>query len=216
MCKKFLLLIIVFFSCILTVFADTGYKFDGFICDNAGILTPKAKSAINGFLYDLQTKTGADIAVATVKSLDGRHVESVAIQIGRDFKVGSKDKNEGAVVLVAPNDRKVRIEVGYGLEGIINDAKAGRIIDEEMLPYFKNGDYTSGIVRGTYVLAEDIAAANGVTLDKSTKIPPPAGSDFDLSSFFLALAILYFLWRMNIFIVPVGGGFGGGGASRGW
>src|SRR5699024_2796637 len=115
--------------------------------------------------YDLQTKTGADIAVATVKSLDGRPVESVAIQIGRDFKVGSKDKNEGAVVLVAPNDRKVRIEVGYGLEGIINDAKAGRIIDEEMLPYFKNGDYTSGIVRGTYVLAEDIAAANGVTLD---------------------------------------------------
>ena len=91
MLKKFLLLLILFFACVFAAFADTGYKFDGFISDGAGVLSNKSKTSLNGVLYDLQTKTGADIAVVTVKSLDGRPIEDVALQIGRDYKVGSKD-----------------------------------------------------------------------------------------------------------------------------
>ena len=144
MLRRILVLAFFLFSFVFqSVFADTAYNFDAFISDNAKVLNQSTRDNINAFLWDLQKKTGADIAVVTVNSLDGRSIEETALEIGRKYKLGKKGEDNGAVILVAPNDRKMRIEIGYGLEGIIPDGKAGRIRDEDMIPYFQKGDYQS-------------------------------------------------------------------------
>lgn len=234
MTKNFFTFVIISFLLLsgLSSFADSSYNFDGFISDNAKVLNIQAKDSINALLWDLQKKTGTDIAVVTVKSLDGRSIEETALDIGRKFKLGEKGKDTGAVVLVAPYDKKMRIEIGYGLEGTITDGHAGRIRDEQMLPYFRNGDYQSGIWRGTYTLAQDIAQADGVTLSDSGAVPK-APSDGDDWGFLLLFFIIFLSIRFGFFpiFIPFGGGgyrgggfggggsfggFGGGGASGGW
>ena len=240
MLKK--LLFIIFFSLVFcfcqSAFCDSVYNFDGFISDNAGVLNSRAKASINALMWDLQKKTGADVAVVTVKSLDGRSVEETALNIGRKYKIGKKGEDTGAVILVAPNDRRLRIEIGYGLEGIITDGKAGRIRDEEMLPYFKKGDYESGIWRGSYALAQNIAKGYGVTLSDTGPVPKAPSKSED-NAFFVLFVIIFLCIRFNIFPIFIpfggygsrydsgfggggfggfggGGGFDGGGASGGW
>lgn len=234
--------LIIFFTVFLfslAAYADTNLRFEGFVADNAGLLSPDTKQSINAFLLDLQKKTTAEIAVVTVNSLDGLPIEDVALKIGRDKGVGAKEKNNGAVILVSPNDRKLRIEIGYGLEGAVTDAHAGRIRDNEMLPYFKKGQYENGILRGAYTLANDIAASYGVQLAAVSSIPAPeeapeAGIGDVI--WFIFLLILFVQFRIfPLFIgggggyggsggfgggsfggFSGGGGFGGGGASGGW
>ena len=227
MFKKVILLFFAFLCLISPVFADSKYNFNAFIADNANLLDNKAENSINAFLWDLQKKTGTDIAVVTVNSLDGRSVEETALNIGRKYKLGKKGKDNGAVVLVAPNERKMRIEIGYGLEGTITDGKAGRIRDEDMLPYFKKGDYQSGIWRGTYTLANAIAAAEGHTLSTAGNIPKaPASSEYD-GYWFLLFVIIFLMLRFGIIPVPLyyggyrssgfsGGSFGGFGGGGGF
>lgn len=236
--KLFLFFILSFFAFAGNfVLADETYNFNAFICDNAQLLPEKTENLINSFLWDLQKKTGTDIAVVTVNSLDGRTVEETALNIGRKIKLGQKGKDNGAVILVAPNERKMRIEIGYGLEGIIPDGKAGRIRDEEMLPYFSKGNYEDGIFKGAYTLANIIAKENNTTL--SYDGPVPASPSHQDDSFWLLIFVVIFLCiRFNVFplFIPVGGyrsygggfssggfggfggegGFGGGGASGSW
>ena len=128
-----------------SVFAAENLQFNGFVSDNARVLSDVVVHQINSYLYDLQQKTGTDIVVVTLKTLDGKGVEETALSIGRDYGLGKTGENNGAVVLVVPPERVMRIEIGYGLEGAINDAKAGRIRDDYMLPYLREVDYQSGI-----------------------------------------------------------------------
>ncbi len=238
---KKLIISIVFVFLLLAggiVFADSKIEFNGFICDNANLLTPAVENEINTFLLDLQKKTTADVAVVTLNSLDGRSIEETALNIGRNNKIGAKGKNNGAVILVAPNERKMRIEIGYGLEGAITDAHAGRIRDNDMLPYFARGEYENGILRGSYTLASDIAKSYGETISSSENIPPPAasGNDTDLLFLIILIVIISLSFRGGFFPIFIGsgfssgrgfsgggfggvgggGGFGGGGASGGW
>lgn len=218
MIKKILILFLFIIGFIINpALADEHYNFNGFIADNARVLNSDARDSINAFLWDLQKKTGTDIAVVTAKSMDGKSIEDEALDIGRKMKLGQKGKNNGAVILVAPNDRRLRIEIGYGLEGIITDGHAGRIRDEQMIPYFKQGDYQSGIWRGAYALASDIAKAEGVTLQTNGPIPREPQSDDGYDWLFWVFVIIILSMRFGIFpiFLPFGGGYNGGGFGGG-
>lgn len=116
-----------------------------YINDFANVLSDDTKNYVFSNSKLIEEKTGAQIVVVTVGSLDGDSIENYSLNLFREWQIGQKDKNNGLLILLAPNERKVRIEVGYGLEGAINDAKAGRLRDEYGLPHFKNDDWNNGI-----------------------------------------------------------------------
>jgi uncharacterized protein len=120
----------------------------GRVVDQANIVGAETRSAIEAKLADLESKSGIQLVVATVKSLEGQEIEPYANALFRDWKLGEKTKNNGVLLLVAPNERRVRIEVGYGLEGTLTDALSKIIITNAITPRFKAGDFGGGIARG--------------------------------------------------------------------
>ncbi len=120
----------------------------GFVNDYAGLMSMQGKQALEARLTQLEKDTTAEVAVVTIKSLEGYSIEDYAVRLFENWKIGKKGKDNGVLLLVALDDRKMRIEVGYGLEPIITDGRAGRIRDDDVIPRFKNNDYESGIVAG--------------------------------------------------------------------
>jgi uncharacterized protein len=133
----------------------------GRVVDEANILDPAARAALDDKLAALEAKTTDQLVVVTLKSLQGTSIEDYGVQLGRRWRVGQKDKNNGVVLIVAPNERKVRIEVGYGLEGTLTDAVSRLIIENAIIPRFRANDFPGGINRGvddiTSVLTGDAA-----------------------------------------------------------
>jgi uncharacterized protein len=132
----------------LAVFAVNFPALTGRIVDQANIIPAETRSAIEPKLADLEAKSGIQLVVATVTSLEGQEVEPYANELFRSWKLGEKAKNNGVLLLVAPNERRVRIEVGYGLEGTLTDALSKVIITNAITPRFKAGDFSGGISRG--------------------------------------------------------------------
>jgi uncharacterized protein len=132
----------------LAVFAVNFPALTGRIVDQANIIPAETRSAIEPKLADLEAKSGIQFVVATVTSLEGQEVEPYANELFRSWKLGEKAKNNGVLLLVAPNERRVRIEVGYGLEGTLTDALTKVIITNAITPRFKAGDFSGGISRG--------------------------------------------------------------------
>jgi uncharacterized protein len=135
-------------------FATAAFALDfppltGRVVDNAGIISQSVRDDLTRKLQDLETKTTTQLVVVTLRSLQGTSIEDYGYQLGRNWGIGQKGVNNGALLIVAPNERKVRIEVGYGLEGTLTDAVAKFIIENGILPRFKAGDMMGGIVRGT-------------------------------------------------------------------
>lgn len=157
-------LVILFCLLFFSVPSEAAIKLDfkGFIADEANLLSEDAKYNLNMTLLDLQKKSGADIAVVTLLTLDGRTVEDVALDIGRTYKPGAIGKNNGIVFLTALNERKMRLELGTGLENKISISQLENIRDVDILPYYRQNDYQNGIVRGTYQLAKLTAAVENV------------------------------------------------------
>jgi len=124
----------------------------GRVVDQAGILDQAARDKLEKLSADLEAKSTDQLVVVTLKSLQGTSIEDYGYQLGRKWQIGQKDKNNGVLLIVAPNERKVRIETGYGLEGTLTDAIGSFIIQQAILPRFKTGDFAGGITRG----AEDI------------------------------------------------------------
>jgi uncharacterized protein len=120
----------------------------GRVVDDAGILDAGARAALTQKLAALEAKTTDQLVVATVKSLQGTSVEDYGNRLFRNWKLGQTAKNNGVLMLVAPNERKVRIEVGYGLEGTLPDAVTKLIIENGILPRFRANDFAGGIARG--------------------------------------------------------------------
>jgi uncharacterized protein len=135
----------------------------GRVVDEAGLLSPAERAALSNALADLEARTTDQVVVVTLKSLRGTSIEDYGYQLGRHWGVGQKDKDSGALLIVAPADRQVRIEVGYGLEGTLTDAATKIIIETAILPAFKSGDIAGGIRNGTaqiiHVLDADEEAA---------------------------------------------------------
>lgn len=141
----------------------------GYVTDLAGVISSDTKARLEALCREVEEKTGAQIAVVTVHSLVGESVENYAVDLYKQLGVGSKRDNRGVLLLVAPGEHKYRIEVGYGLEPVINDARAGDA-GRAMLPLLRQGNYSAAIEAATWILAKYIAEDRGVTLSGQ----PPA------------------------------------------
>jgi len=193
-----------------------GFKFPqprGYVNDYAGILSPEVKDLISSYALELDKKTGAQLAVVVVKSLEGLTIEDYAWQLFEKWGIGKKGEDLGVLLLVAPNERKVRIEVGYGFEGKITDGIAGDII-REMIPYFKGGDYNRGILYGAGKLLNLMAEELGVKLSGNIVVKERKKSNLLGNLIYLIFLFLFFGGRFFLFPLFFGG-FGGGYWSGG-
>jgi len=120
----------------------------GRVNDYAQILTPEQSNALDAQLARLEQDTGHQVAVLTLPSLDGEDIEGFSIRVAENWKIGKKGFDNGVILIVAVNDRKLRLEVGYGLEGILPDLTANRIIRDYIVPLFRSGDFAAGIISG--------------------------------------------------------------------
>jgi uncharacterized protein len=120
----------------------------GRVVDDAGVLDASTREALRARLQSLEEKTGNQLIVATVKSLNGTSVEDYANRLFRHWRLGEKGRNNGVLLLHAPNERKIRIEVGYGLEGTLTDAISKFILANAVAPRFKDNDFNGGMTRG--------------------------------------------------------------------
>jgi uncharacterized protein len=172
------------------------------ISDQANILSAQEEQLLNEHIAALDIGSSNQIGIATVKSLDGGDIEEVGITTSRNWAIGSKERNNGILILIVIEDRKMRIEVGSGLEGAIPDATAGSIIRNDMTPLFREGDYYHGILKAVESLSK---AAKG-----EYNIPRQQASDTGFSGrsifkfIIIAIVILIFIGRS-------GGGKGKGG-----
>jgi uncharacterized protein len=133
----------------------------GRVVDEANVLDPATRAALTDKLAALETKSSDQLVVVTVKSLQGTSIEQYGVELGRRWQIGQKGTNNGVLLIVAPSERKVRIEVGYGLEGTLTDAVSRLIIENAIIPRFRANDIAGGITRGvddiTSVLTGDAA-----------------------------------------------------------
>lgn len=120
----------------------------GRVVDGAGLLNTEDRTALTASLESLEAKTTNQLVIVTLKSLQGTSIEDYGYQLGRRWQIGRKDKNSGVLLIIADTERKVRIEVGYGLEGTLTDALTKYIIETSILPSFKAGDLSGGIKLG--------------------------------------------------------------------
>lgn len=124
--------------------------------DHAGMLSTQAKATLEAKLKDLESRKGHQVAVLTLHSLEGEPLEEFSLKVARTWQLGRKDKNDGVLFLISKNDRKLRIEVGHGLEGPLPDALAGRIIQNEVVPRFRAGDFEGGVEAGVNAIVGSI------------------------------------------------------------
>lgn len=124
-------------------------KLTGRVVDEANVLSPQSESALEAMLADHEKKSGDQIVVVTLESLRGQAIESYGVSLGRHWQIGQAKKNNGLLFIIAPNDSKARIDVGYGLEGVLTDALSRTILERVVFPDFKAGKMESGIVRGS-------------------------------------------------------------------
>jgi uncharacterized protein len=195
--------------------------------DYAGVLDAGQKATLEAYLRELERQIGAQVAVVAVTSLEGGEINDFATRLFERWGIGQKGKDNGVLVLLAVQDRKVKIEVGYGLEAVLTDAQAGRILDTEVLPRFQADRYGDGLIAGAQAIAQAIARAAGVTLTGPQALPAVAMPVRSREApgwtgyLFLALIILSFFqprgrrrgWGGGG--VYYGGGFGGGFGSGG-
>jgi uncharacterized protein len=128
----------------------------GPVYDGASVIPDAIEAQIDARLRVLSKDTGKTLVVATVPSLDGEEIDEYALRLFETWGVGDKEKDEGALILVAPSERRTRIEVGFGSEAVLPDALAGRIIDQQMIPNFKAGNYGEGILQAANAIEEQL------------------------------------------------------------
>jgi uncharacterized protein len=197
----------------------------GPVVDDAGLLSSRFKAQLSHALYQIKEKTKAEIAILTVESLEDESLEGFSIKVTDKWQLGDKETDQGLLLLVAVNERKIRIEVGQGLEGILPDALSARIITK-MKPYFKRKDYQSGIV----LAVSEIATLVGAPLKDAPPVKNRRSGKKRSSLLFFVILILSFLFGgrgrgggllgMLLLGSAMGGGrssysSGGGGFSSG-
>jgi uncharacterized protein len=162
----------------------------GRVVDQAGILSPSTRDGLSEMLAAHERATGQQIVVVTLKSLQGYSIEDFGYQLGRKWGIGQKGKNTGALLIVAPNERKVRIEVGYGLEGTLTDASSRTIIEREILPNFRNGDFNGGVIAGTAAI---VTLLGGDVSASGARPSPQPSNDFEGSPWPMLIVLIIFI-----------------------
>lgn len=163
----------------------------GRVVDRTGTLSGGDIAQLTQTLADLEKRKGSQIAVLVVPTTDGEPIEQFSLRVAEAWKIGRKKIDDGALLVVAKNDRRLRIEVGYGLEGVLTDVTARRIIDEVITPKFKSGDFAGGVSAGVERL---IGLING------EKLPEPEPAHWDSSQFSSVIDAFPF-WLALAFVV---------------
>lgn len=206
----------------------------GRVVDDAALMTPSERARLDGWLAEFERATKRQVVVVTIPDLQGYPIEDFGYRLGRAWGIGEKDRNTGALLIVAPKERAVRIEVGYGLEGELTDAVSRFIIEENILPAFRAGDYGQGIRDGTAAILK-VLGWDGASAGASDRQYGDAQELSPLTIFILILLMIFFrlfgggglggfggrrggVWgaRSRGGFSGMGGSFGGGGASGRW
>jgi len=226
-----LLSIFFLFYSPITLFSQKFPSPAGFVNDFAGVIDQSTEQKISSICTSLQQKTQAEIAVVTVNTIEPyATIEEYSIDLATSWGIGKKGEDTGILILLTMQERRVRIEVGYGLEGIIPDGLAGDIIDRSILPHLKAGDYSTGLLKGVEAVSGIIAEEYGIKiepLDVSESSKYTSRSSFPIG--LIAMIILFFLFGFGRLIFwPLlflggfsgrryyGGGFGSGGSGGGF
>ncbi len=184
----------LFFFVSFGVLAQEIPAFQGYVSDYAGLLSPQMQEKLTALLQELEQKTTAQIAILTVQTTQPYDDFQYAVKVFDSWKIGQKGKDNGALFLVATEDRRVRIVTGYGLEGILPDRKVGAILDEFVLPEFREGRFDEGIYKGVWAIALVIAKDAGVELTGEAPVDisrlPEAPS---LVALLIALIVIFFI-----------------------
>ena len=144
----------------------------GYIRDDAKVISDETEQRLETKLTDYEKATGNEIAILTIKSLDGEDLEDFTYRVASAWGPGNKEVNNGVLLLVAVDDRKLRIEVGRGLEPVLTDLQSNLIITQKITPHFKNGDYTTGIENGVNNI---VSVIGGSRLSTNTPVDSPGG-----------------------------------------
>ncbi len=211
------------------------------VLDNAGILPKAELKQLESFIANLDERTGIQIAVIIVKNLDGEDIESFSMKQAEQYKLGQKGTDNGVLLTIAMKERELRIETGYGAEGILTDAVCARIIRNKITPLFKQEKYFEGIESGIKAIASVLTSDEKMTENQS-QAENSAKEDEEENPFsvlafvfFVVLIFIIFGRGKNLWILPFifgggssgrrnsdsfrkggGGSFGGGGASGRW
>ncbi len=182
-----------------TAWAQTFPPLTGRVVDAANIIPDDVEARLTQKLAALETQSQRQLVVATLPSLEGYEISDYGYRLGRTWAIGSKEKNDGALLIVAPNDRKVRIEVGYGLEGILTDGLSSLIIQGQILPKFKEGDMPAGIEAGTDALITQLTLPESEARIAAAQAQTAATSPEDGITPYFFFGLLFFF----IFVLPL-------------
>ncbi len=177
----------------------------GRVNDYANILSPATRHQLDAILEQLERTDSTQIVVLTIPSLEGDSIEDFSIRVADKWKIGQKNKDNGAILVISKNDRKIRIESGYGLEGSLTDLVSGRIIRNIIAPYFKRGDFDAGVSNGVLAMIQAVRGeykADAKPVRSARRNAPGAG-------IIPILFILFLINRMGRVKRPLGGVMGG-------
>ena len=217
--RPHLLFLSLFLACAVAAAAQNikDIRPTGYVTDLAHVIAPDSSTRLENLCTELDQKAGAQMAIVTVGSLNGEDVDQYGNELFAQLGVGGKKDNRGILILIAPAERKYRIEVGYGLEPIINDARAGDA-GRLMRSYFLQGNYSAGIEAAAWQLAKFIAEDRGVTLSTAPpqqSAPPEDDRGLPHIPFWVILLLLFFGFQMIRAVFSGGAGRGGRGAGGG-
>jgi len=185
--------------------------------DFAQVVPAAQSQQIESLLTELEDKTGAQVAVVTMPSLDGEDIDTAREELFKAWGIGHKKKDDGVLVLVAINEHKDGIEVGYGMEGILTDGQTGTIRRQDMEPFFKQGDFGQGLLNGAAAIAQIVAQNAGVTLTGQIEVQTGDQSvDWPLWKIILIVIVIILYVLARIFLIGGRGFYGGGFYGGGW
>ncbi|HVI99251.1 MAG TPA: TPM domain-containing protein [Sphingomonas sp.] len=182
--------------------AQTFPKLTGRVVDAANLLSPAEETQLTQLSEQIEQASSRQFVVATVPDLQGYPIEDYGYKLGRDWQIGQEGANNGIILLVAPNERKVRIEVGYGLEPIMTDALASVIINQTILPKFRDGDMPGGILAGAGAIGEQMKLPLEAAEQRAQKVVSEHEGSDDGGGIFVAIfwmCILFFVIFPMIF-----------------
>lgn len=218
-------------------------KKDVYVYDEGNIIDDDIEKQLNVLLREVEEQTGAEVAIVTVESLLGREIEDYANNLANTLGIGKADEDNGVLLLISKSDERVRLEIGKGLEGCLNDSKCGRILDNYFVPYREKNEYSEGTYKTieavVSVIAKEygISSINGINEDIAQEVEKEEYNASKKALIFIVLLICFIVLSLLWFLLSDasissstsfgkssgggfgggsfgGGSFGGGGASR--